>query len=246
MLGHIWLAMTEDETRISDSALAFARANKKVIARQLADPLAYPPEACPVSLFMAGSPGAGKTETSKALIEEIGGAVLRIDPDDLREKFSEYSGANAWLFQAATSVLVDRILDVALKQGQSYLLDGTLTHYEKARQNVERSIHKHRTVQILYVYQEPRQAWAFVRAREMLEGRHIGLDTFVKQYFEARKVVNRLKKEFGRDVRVDLLIKNIDGSNRWAKANVDQIDNHIPEKYDSEALFQLLRPQVTT
>lgn len=234
------MAFTEQEEEIRANALVFAREHKKEIAARLADPAVYLPEDCPVSIYMAGSPGAGKTEASKELIETVGGALLRIDPDELRTEFDGYTGSNAWLFQPAVSVLVERILDVALKKKQSYLLDGTLTNYEKAKQNIERSLHKKRVVQVLYVYQEPHQAWAFVQDREALEGRHIDVDTFIRQYFEARKVVNCLKKDFGKAIEVDLLLKNIDGSHRFARANIDQIDNHIPEKYDSQALRQLL------
>ncbi|MGA8277419.1 MAG: zeta toxin family protein [Rhodanobacteraceae bacterium] len=234
------MALTIQEEKIRERALAFARENKKAISARLTDLAIYLPEDCPVSVFMAGSPGAGKTEASKELIEAVGGALLRIDPDELRDEFDGYTGSNAWLFQPAVSVLVERILDVAFKQKQSFLLDGTLTNHEKARQNIKRSLGKKRVVQILYVYQEPRQAWAFVQDREALEGRRIDPETFIQQYFEARKVVNCLKKEFGKAIEVDLLLKNIDGSDRFAKANVDQIDNHIPEKYDSQALRQFL------
>jgi AAA+ superfamily predicted ATPase len=79
--------MDEQEARTHDAALEYARAHKKTIAKRLANPVVYPPEECPVSIFMAGSPGAGKTETSKALIDEIGGTILRIDPDELRGEF---------------------------------------------------------------------------------------------------------------------------------------------------------------
>lgn len=236
------MTLTVQEEEIRAQALAFAREHKREIAARLTDPAVYLPEDCPVSIYMAGSPGAGKTEASKELIEAVGGALLRIDPDELRTEFDGYTGSNAWLFQPAVSVLVERILDVALKKKQSYLLDGTLTNYEKAKQNIERSLHKNRVVQILYVYQEPRQAWVFVQDREALEGRHIDVDTFIRQYFEARKVVNCLKKDFGKAIEVDLLLKNIDGSHRFARANIDQIDNHIPEKYDSQALRQILGP----
>jgi len=235
--------MDEEDARTQETALAYARANKRAIAERIADPDVYIAEECPVSLFMAGSPGAGKTEASKALIKEVGGTVLRIDPDDLRGEFGDYNGGNAWLFQGAISVLVDRIVDVALKLHQSFLLDGTLTNYEKAKQNVERSLKRHRPVQVFYVYQDPRQAWEFVQDRESLEGRHIALETFVRQYFEARKVVNCLKNEFGSSIKVDLLLKNLDGSRRFAKSNIDQIDNHVPEKYDPHTLLELLRSQ---
>ena len=123
---------------------------------------------------------------------------------------------------------------------QSYLLDGTLTNYEKARENIQRALKRGRAVQILYVYQEPLQAWSFVQAREATEGRRIEPDTFIRQYFEARLVVNRLKTEFGRAIEVDLLLKNNDGSHRSYQANIDQIDNHVTEKYDPQTLQQLL------
>lgn len=234
------MPLTEQEESIRTQALEFARENKKRIARQVTDRDVFPPEEHPVSIFMAGSPGAGKTEASLELIREVGGAFLRIDPDELRSTFAAYTGDNSWLFQPAVSVLVERILDTALKQKQSYLLDGTLTNYEKARENMERSLRRDRVVQVLYVYQEPQQAWEFVQAREATEGRRIESETFIRQYFEARGVVNRLKMEFGKAIEVDLLLKNNDGSRRAYQANIDRIDNHVPEKYDSQALRTLL------
>jgi len=95
-------------------------------------------------------------------------------------------------------------------------------------------------VQILYVYQEPALAWEFVKCREAEEGRRIRPEHFIKHYFEARVVVNRLKVKFGTDIRVDLLLKNNDNSHKLYKAGVDQIDNHIPEKYTPADLEKLI------
>jgi predicted ABC-type ATPase len=190
---------------------------------------------------MAGSPGAGKTEASIELIEKLGTRVIRIDPDELRSECPGYTGANAYLFQPAVSVLVEKIHDMALEQNQSFLLDGTLSHYERARRNIERSLGRNRTVQILYVYQDPKLAWDFVVARETEEGRRIRPDTFVDQYFAARDVVNRLKHEYGARVAVDLLLKNNDNSNRLYKAGIDQIDHHIPENYSRSDVERLLK-----
>ncbi len=235
------MARTESESDIQQAALEFARANKKPIARRLTDPEIFLPEENPVSVFMAGSPGAGKTEASIELLEELDGTpIIRIDPDGLRTEFKGYDGTNAWLFQKAVSVLVEKIHDLALDQGQSFLLDGTLSNYEKSRDNVKRSLKKGRVVQLLYVYQEPLLAWNFVQAREEAEGRRILKEDFVNQYFAARDVVNRLKQEFGKDIGVDLLLKNNDNSNRLYKAGVDQIDHHIPEKYTRADVVEIL------
>lgn len=234
------MTLTPDEQAIYDSAVTFAKANRKTIARQRTDLALYPAEECPVAVYMAGSPGAGKTEASIELIDSLGGQVLRIDPDELRHALPGYNGGNSHLFQRAVSILVDRMLDTAFDQSQSFILDGTLTNHDKAVANIERALRKNRAVQVLYVYQEPVQAWAFVQARERAEGRRIQPETFIEQYFGARDVVNRLKARFDGDIRVDLLLKNIDGTNRTFVNNVDQIDSHIPEKYDVSALRTML------
>lgn len=235
--------MTAEEKRIEGEALAYAKKHRNDIARRLTDPAIFVPEANPVSVFMAGSPGAGKTEASIELINlkgADGAKVLRIDPDELREELPGYNGENSWLFQRAVIPIVERIHDLALDQEQSFLLDGTLSSYGVAEKNIQRSLKRGRTVQILYVHQEPEQAWKFVQAREAAEGRRIQPEDFVRQYFTARQVVNRLKSEFGKRIQVDLLMKNNDGSHQFYRAGVDQIDNHIPEKYSIADVRRML------
>lgn len=240
------MVLSPEEEVIKKEALAFARKNKKIIAQSRTDKTRFMPENEPVSVFMAGSPGAGKTEASIELLAHVkknGWEILRIDPDELRFEFPTYTGENSWLFQAAVSVLVEKIHDFALAQKQSFLLDGTLSAYDKAEENIERSLKKGRLVQVLYVYQEPALAWEFVKSREIVEGRQIRPEHFIEQYFAARDAVNRLKKKFGTKVRVDLLLKNTDNSHRLYKAGIDQVDNHIPEKYtraDLEILLGLI------
>lgn len=233
--------MNDTEQAIAEEAIAFARANRKSIARRLTDPAIYVPESEPVSVFMAGSPGAGKTEASIELIARFTGwPILRIDPDELREEFPGYSGNNAWLFQRAVARVVDAVLDQAFHKRLSFVLDGTFASYEVARKNVDRSLGDGRRVQILYVYQEPMLAWGFVRAREAAEGRRIEPRHFVEQYFGARDVVNRLKAELGREVHIDLLMKNNDNTHRFYRAGVDRIDSHIPERVTRPQLEKLL------
>lgn len=167
-------------------------------------------------------------------------ASVRIDPDLLRAEFPAYTGDNSYMFQRAVSVLVDKLHDQVLKQNQTFLLDGTSSNFAIVARNVIRSLGKQRFVLILYVYQDPALAWAFVRAREQVEGRHIPQDEFVRQYFGAREVVNRLKVQFGHAVTVDVLIKNEYGVTRMYKENIRRVDDHIPEKYDQASLTRML------
>ena len=215
---------SEEELKIKNEADAFANANKGQIAKEVTNIAIFLPEQNPVSVFMAGSPGAGKTESSKNLIEKFskdGRKIIRIDPDELRSKIPGYTGHNSYLFHGAVSILVDRIHDLVLKNKQSFVFDGTLSRVNIARKNIERSLSHKRFVQILYVYQDPIQAWRFVQVRELLEGRRIEKNHFVIQYFAARDSVNCLKKEFSTQIKIDLLVKNIDGSDQYYKENID-------------------------
>ena len=232
--------MNSDDQRIADEALAFAKANGREIAKRLTDPSIFPSDDFPVSIFMAGSPGAGKTEASLEFLARFESSSVRIDPDLLRVEVPSYNGGNACLFQRAVSVLVDKLHDRVLRQNQSFLLDGTSSNFEIVARNIRRSLRRERFVLILYVYQDPKLAWTFVTAREQVEGRNIPLDEFVRQYFSAREVINRIKTEFGHAVTVDILIKNESGGTRRYRENVQCIDDHIPEKYDRDSLAGML------
>ncbi len=206
--------MENEHEMIKQKAMRFARANKKAIAMKFTDIETYLPDLHPSSVFMAGSPGAGKTEASISLLDVIKQRkgnlhVLRIDPDEFRSVFEDYTGNNAWLFQPAVSILVSAILDVALKQNQTFVLDGTLSNFKIANENISRSLKRNRYVQLLYVYLSPEKAWEFVQAREKKEGRKIPPDRFIEQYFMARQNVNQLKQIYGNKIKVDLLLKEI-------------------------------------
>ena len=234
--------MNDDEKIIQD-AINYAKSHKKEIAKRITSKEVYHPEQNPVSVFMAGSPGAGKTEASLRLLEKItddNQKILRIDSDDLRSEFKEYNGKNSHLFQVATSLLVERIHDFALKNKQSFLLDGTFASEGVALKNIQRSLDKGRFIQIYFVYQDPLHAWEFVKAREKIDGRKIQVADFINKYFESRRVVNLMKTTFGKKVQVDILIKDIDGSDKIYKRNVESIDIHIKEKYTKNDLEELI------
>jgi hypothetical protein len=74
--------LSEVERTTEQEAIEFARGHKKEIATRLTDTNKYLPESEPVSVFMAGSPGAGKTEASIELLARIPTQhIVRIDPD---------------------------------------------------------------------------------------------------------------------------------------------------------------------
>ena len=110
--------MLYTEGLLIEAATLHAKAHKKRIAKEFTNPAVYIPEKMPVSVFMAGCAGAGKTEAAIELIAELDASgkskIMRIDPDDFRSEFEGYTGNNSWMFQYPVSILVDKIHDMAL------------------------------------------------------------------------------------------------------------------------------------
>jgi predicted ABC-type ATPase len=227
-----------DDQQITDKAIKEAKKMKKAVACRLVDDL--PQEEMPVSVFMAGSPGAGKTETARAMIrafaDDHGLGLVHIENDELRKEFDDYNGLNSPLFQRPATLLVEAIHDRALKRNVSFILDSTLSSFDKAKDNIERSLKRSRYVLIIFVYQEPEQAWKLVKAREKVEGRRVPETVFVEQFLESQRVVSELKRHFKDQINITFIEKNIDGDNDNPHFNVTDIDALLRKKYNRQSL----------
>lgn len=237
--------MVEDE--IHFGAIEFAKRNKNRIAKELTDPTVFKPVGLPVSIFMAGSPGAGKTEFSRSFIawheEKTKQRIIRIDGDDIRGRMPGYDGKNSYLFQGAVAVVVEKIHDYALHQGQSFVLDGTFSKYEKAAENIRRSHAKGRPIFIFYLFQDPKVAWRFTQAREDIEGRNIPRSAFVQQFLGSKETVEHILKNFGDQVSVYLVkkdfIRNTVENIVKLGSGRKNIDDYIKWEYVKKALHEL-------
>ena len=236
--------MTQEE--IKAAAILFAKKHKLEIAKGITNPEIYLPSKMPVSVFMAGSPGAGKTEFSKSLLEIFERRiprVIRIDGDELRTYFSEYTGSNSKLFQGAISILVEKVHDLALKQNQNFILDGTFWRKDKAIANIDRSLAKKRAVFIFYVYQEPEIAWKFTKKREVLEGRNIPKYAFIDQLVGARNTANHVRSSYGEEVTIMLVKKNYEKNTVEKLIEIqpgETVDQYLPKIYTKTALKKTL------
>jgi len=238
--------MTDEEIRLA--AIKFAKQNKIRIAKELTDPMKYAPDIVPISVFMAGSPGAGKTEFSKSLInileEDKERRVVRIDSDEIRPLIPNYAGNNSHLFQGATSFIVEKIHDLVLHQRQSFVLDSTFAKYDKASDNIRRSLKKNRPVFIFYMYQKPEVAWRFTQAREKAEGRNIPRSAFIEQFLGAKEVVNRISENFGDKLAILFVKKDFERNTveNIVKIEFDKtrVDDYIQEHYTVDKLDKLL------
>lgn len=228
---------SDEEKAVCEKAILYVKNNKQeLISRFAKEQLSQTPA---ISIFMAGSPGAGKTEFSTRLLKEIKDSnkyIVRVDPDEIRALLPMYQIGKAELMQPAVSVAVDKIHDYVLEKNKSFLLDGTLANLTRARENIKRSLKKSRGVRLQFVFQLPQTAWSFTQSRELVEGRNIRREDFIRQFIDSRKNVGILKQEFGGDVIVDLIERNLDNGTYDILFNIDNIDKYIKNRYSESDL----------
>ena len=230
---------------VSEDALKFIKSNRKLVITTFADSRIYPKTEKPFTIFMAGSPGAGKTEFSKTLIKELLARgdvsnIVRIDADDIRRLIPQYKGCNSAEVQSASIKGVQILFDHVQDHDQNVIVDGTFAHFETSRKDVERAINKGRGVEIMYLYQDATIAWHFTKIREAVEGRCVTKEVFIDAYFKAVNNVTRIKQIYGSKLKLNLIIKNYKNELQKTYFNIDQIDSYIKEKYTIEDLTSKL------
>lgn len=228
------------DEEISELAKKFVKANKKEIKEHFAGDSICLPDENPVSIFMAGSPGAGKTEFSKWFLKVTEMPAVRIDTDEARDYIPHYDGHNASVVQGAASMAVEYIHDHVIKKKKNMVLDATFANYEISLSNVKRSLNKGRHVEIFYLYQDPLVAWKFTQYREKLEGRIVPKEIFVESFFKAGENVNKVKKEFGKQLQLHIAIKNFENGLEKFKLNVESIDPYVNMIYNRTSLMEKL------
>src|SRR3989338_7167825 len=107
--------MNEEEQKIAEEAKRFVKSKefRRLLIQKFAEPKVYKADAHPVTILMAGSPGAGKTEFSKGIIEIFEGLfptkIVRIDADDIRILLPQYTGSNSYVVHGAASLGVEKL-----------------------------------------------------------------------------------------------------------------------------------------
>ncbi len=132
-----------------------------------------------VVFFMAGIPGAGKTEFTTNTIREGSPELISIEHDQLVEYIEGYKPDAYYNYRKAGSVLVSRIFDDCLKNGYAFVFDGTLSH-ENGIRNINKCLKKGYRVIIVYIVQEASAAWELTQARELVKRRAIERKGFIE------------------------------------------------------------------
>jgi len=233
--------MSSDD--IEKQAKEWVKKNKTFLISKFANLQEFPGMTNPFTIFMAGSPGAGKTEFSKSLIKtyDPNTKIVRIDADEIRDLIPNYTGANAYKVQGAAAIGVEKLFDSVQKHGQNAIIDGTFSDFNKGLDDIKRALKRNRKVGIFYIYQDPIIAWEFTKKREAVEGRHVSKGMFINSFFLARENVNKIKELLGDKIELHLVEKNYTNELENTKFNIDKVDNYLKLKYTKEDLAQLLK-----
>ena len=230
---------------VSEDAINYIKSHKKELIDRFCRLSDYPRSLNPFTMFMAGCPGAGKTEFSKSIIPELQKRdpehrIVRIDADEIRSMIPLFNGNNAHEVQAASAIGVEKIFDHIQDHGQNCIVDGTFAKFKIAHENIVRSLNKSRKVGIFYLYQEPLIAWDFTKKRDAIEKRNIPKDAFIESFFTSKENVVKIKAEFGDQIELNVIIKNEANEAGKMLFNVPTVDKKLGAGYTMGSLQKLL------
>lgn len=220
---------------------SWARKNKRSFANKMITAAGVEPHDEPAAFFMAGLPGAGKTEFTLNIIQELGLKVVRIDMDEIATHIESYNPLKADAFREAASDMMNAVYDRTLHRRVDFIMDGTFRS-AKSLDNIQRALKKGYSVKVFYISQDPEVAWSFTRAREKVEKRSIHRQGFISTSAEIFENLAHLDTVLFKDVTLDIVVK--DRANKvgeWHRnVSYDQIDKLIGKRYSREELERML------
>ena len=131
------------------------------------------------AVFMAGIPGAGKTEFVDNLkLNPYFMHFITIEHDKLVEYLPGYQPENYYRYRSAGSTIVNHLLKRCLECSHSFILDGTLAH-NAGLANIKKVLGRGYEVQVVYIVLGVAKAWDATQKREKVVKRGIEGEGFV-------------------------------------------------------------------
>ena len=161
----------------ADEIRQWAKDNKQALVAKLLTNHASPASGDKIAIFMAGLPGAGKTELVRRLIPHLPNQFVVIEHDRLVEPLPGYKPELAYDYRPAGSTLVTAALAESLARGLSFIVDATLSS-PVGRSNIKKALGRGYYVVIIHVDQDPDVARDFTQKREVVVGRGISSEGF--------------------------------------------------------------------
>lgn len=232
--------MPNNMPTVSSKIMRWVKNHKKQFAAKfIRESGAAPNLKHPSCIFMAGLPGAGKTEFSKSIISELDINVVRIDMDEIATMIDGYKPEDADMYRSGATALQNEIYQLCKKGYYPFIMDGTLSS-RKTMSCIRSVLNKGYSVKIMYLKQNPKVAWDFTKAREKVERRGIDKNGFILSYSKTINNLLALKEYDG--ISVDIIEKDVDNKvgKRISITSVKMLDKYIKIDYSNDELKGLL------
>lgn len=216
----------------------WAKQHKRELVETIVGTVHPPTQDKPVAVFLAGIPGAGKTEFINRLLGDSPD-VVRIDLDEIVKKFPRYDPLRYYEYRTAANVIVDECVIYCRKHSLNFILDGTFG-YGKAVDNIKSALKRHDVV-IVYVWKEPAQAWQLTKDRELVTNRAIDRDGFIRSCENVPRNLQLVRKLFDDRVPIVAFKKNETNDNFQMTQDTKIIDDLLENRYNKEQLERLIK-----
>lgn len=222
-------------------ARLWAKQHKKEFARRLIREFGAEKSSQPAAIFMAGLPGAGKTEFTKSWIANSELKVVRLDMDEIAAQIETYAPQKADRFREAATMLLNRTYDMVVNGGYDFIMDGTFGS-RTALKDITRVIKHGYRIKIIYIFQDPKVAWEYTVARERVEHRAIELEGFLKAYYNTLENLRAIEERNFEGFSVDLVVKDKQNkvSKTYENISMLHIDDYVNIEYNKDKLRELI------
>ena len=234
--------MNDDD--IIEKAAQWMQENKEYILKKIVTERS--PRTAKECIFMAGSPGAGKTETVRRL--RLKETFTILEADEIRvlnphyQKTTETQKGNAHLIQKAASIGLEHCRKYCIENGVAFVQDTTFSN-RGSIDLVRKLTNAGWDMTIIFIYQNPEKAWQFTKAREEIEGRNIPKESFAESFTSIIRNIERIQGKYP-DIRVILAIKDGIETAERVKLEHETITSALKERDivipDKNAILQVI------
>lgn len=215
----------------------WAKSNKKMLVLKIIGDVDTPPQTKPVAVFLAGIPGAGKTEFIKRLLGD-NPTVVKIDLDEIVKLFPKYNPKQYYKYRTAANIIVDECVIYCRKHSLNFVLDGTFG-YGKAIDNIKSALKRHEVV-IVYIWKDPAEAWQLTKDRELVTDRAIDRVGFLHSCDSVPKNLIEVRKTFDKQISMIAIKKDSGDTDFQMTRDLRIIDDLLQNSYNKETLEGLI------
>ena len=197
-----------EDDNVIEKAIQWMDENKKSVLKNTV--LNKEPRKAKECILMAGSPGAGKTETVRRL--NLKENFIILEADEIRvlnphyKKTEGEKKGNAHLIQKAAGKGLEHCRKHCIENEIAFVQDTTLSN-RGSMDLIKKLFNKGWDISIIFIYQDPKKAWEFTKAREEKEGRNIPKNDFADSFANIVNNIKKIQKKYP-EIRVILNIKD--------------------------------------